>query len=37
MMNAREQAAVMEEGDGPGDRAFDDETDVKNEDFIYIY
>ena len=23
--------------DGTGERAFDDETDLKNEDFIFIY
>jgi len=39
MMNVREQGDVGDDDrDAPtGDRAFDDETDFKNEDFIYIY
>jgi hypothetical protein len=39
MMNARERGISDEVGgsDGIGDRAFDDETDLKNEDFIFIY
>jgi len=40
MMNAHKRTAVEEGIDGDahiGDRAFDDKTDVKNEDFIYIY
>jgi hypothetical protein len=38
MMNAREREIINEsEGESTGDRAFDDETDLKNEDFIYVY
>ncbi len=39
MMNAREREISDQAGgsDGIGDRAFDDETDLKNEDFIFIY
>jgi hypothetical protein len=39
MMNARETQISDDAGgmDGIGDRAFDDETDLKNEDFIFVY
>ena len=39
MMNAREREISDNAGgsDGTGDRAFDDETDLKNEDFIFVY
>lgn len=39
MMTAREREICDQAGgnDGSGDRAFDDETDLKNEDFIFIY
>jgi len=42
MMTARERAAdngaVAEEVDGyEGEKAFDDITDLKNEDFVYVY
>ena len=39
MMNAREREISDLSGanDGTGDRAFDDETDLKNEDFIFVY
>jgi hypothetical protein len=40
MMNVQERAAMEEGPDGSepiGERAFDDETDTKNEDFIYVY
>ncbi|KAF2637592.1 allantoate permease-like protein [Massarina eburnea CBS 473.64] len=32
-----EEGAVNESEEGVGDRAFDDMTDLKNEDFIYLY
>lgn len=34
MMNVQGQDVIE---DGTGDRAFDDETDLKNEDFIFLY
>lgn len=39
MMNAREREISDQAGgsDGTGDRAFDDETDLNNEDFIFVY
>jgi hypothetical protein len=44
MMNAKERAAAAalvsegeESDDGVGNKAFDDVTDLKNEDFIFIY
>ena len=39
MMNVEERQASDDAGgsDHTNDRAFDDETDKKNEDFIYIY
>jgi len=44
MMNVKERAAAAalvsegEESDGGvGNKAFDDVTDLKNEDFIFIY
>jgi hypothetical protein len=38
MMTEREREISGEvENDGVGARAFDDETDLKNEDFIFIY
>ena len=39
MMNAKERGISDAAGgsDGTCDRAFDDETDLKNEDFIFIY
>jgi len=44
MMNVKERAAdaaLVAEGeesdDGVGNKAFDDVTDLKNEDFIFIY
>jgi hypothetical protein len=33
MMNVQGE----ESNDGTGERAFDDETDLKNEDFIFLY
>lgn len=41
MMNVQERIADGDNADagiGPeGDRAFDDLTDIQNEDFIYVY
>lgn len=40
MMNARERAIdeEVDDSDGSrGDKAFDDMTDLKNEDFIFVY
>ncbi|KAE8442478.1 hypothetical protein EG329_003321 [Mollisiaceae sp. DMI_Dod_QoI] len=39
MMNAQERAidVSIEETDREGEKAFDDETDLKNEDFIFVY
>lgn len=39
MMNARELKVSneVEGNDRIGERAFDDETDLKNEDFIFVY
>jgi hypothetical protein len=39
MMNAREREISdgVEESGQIGERAFDDETDLKNEDFIFVY
>jgi hypothetical protein len=41
MMNAQERAISdsADEGTGreTGEKAFDDETDLKNEDFIFVY
>lgn len=45
MMNVKERAVHLaahggeegEEGNRVGDQAFDDMTDLKNEDFIFIY
>jgi len=40
MMNTHERAvdvAVSEEIEDAGAKAFDDETDLKNEDFIFVY
>ncbi len=39
MMNAREAAADDELNGGAhlADKAFDDMTDLKNEDFIFVY
>jgi hypothetical protein len=40
MMNARERAIdeEVDDSDGSrGDKAFDDMTDLKNEDFIFLY
>jgi hypothetical protein len=39
MMNAQERAIDEEvDSDGrSGDKAFDDMTDLKNEDFIFVY
>jgi hypothetical protein len=40
MMNTHERAAdgaVSEEIENVGAKAFDDETDLKNEDFIFVY
>jgi len=40
MMNTQERAidgAVSEETEDVGNKAFDDETDLKNEDFIFVY
>ena len=39
MMNAHEREISEQAGgsDVLGDRAFDDETDLKNEDFIFVY
>ena len=38
MMNERERQMNSDVGsEGRGDRAFDDETDLKNEDFIFVY
>ena len=38
MMNVQERADSEESSsETVGDRAFNDETDLKNEDFIYVY
>jgi hypothetical protein len=38
MMNERERQISSEvEDERVGERAFDDETDLKNEDFIFVY
>jgi hypothetical protein len=39
IMNARELeiSNEVEGSDSTGDRAFDNETDLKNEDFIFVY
>jgi hypothetical protein len=40
MMNTQERAvdgAVSEEVEDVGNKAFDDETDLKNEDFVFVY
>jgi hypothetical protein len=40
MMNAHERAIAEEVDDSDGrsgDKAFDDMTDLKNEDFIFLY
>jgi hypothetical protein len=40
MMNAQERAVdeEVDDSDGSrGDKAFDDMTDLKNEDFIFVY
>ena len=38
MMNIQERTDSEESGSETiGDRAFNDETDLKNEDFIYVY
>jgi hypothetical protein len=38
MMNVQERADSEESGSETiGDKAFDDETDLNNEDFIYVY
>ena len=38
-MNARELeiSSEVEGSNSTGDRAFDDETDLKNEDFIFVF
>lgn len=40
MMNVQERmvdGAATEEIEDVGNKAFDDETDLKNEDFIFVY
>lgn len=33
----RERAGSINQHEGVGDKGFDDETDLRNEDFIYVY